>query len=132
MMALRLFCILVFDIERGAPPGCRLDFAQTQTWVTLPVLPMSRDVQTQRQSSKHRHHQTAFGNAMKEALRTGAGKKDHHLCGLNVATAVRSVGTIELYDAGCSGEQVRSPRCAARTLSAHALCACLLMTTARV
>jgi hypothetical protein len=130
MMALRLFCILVFDIERRAPPACKLDVAQTQTWVTLPVLPMSRDVQTQRQNSKHRHHQTAFGNAMKDALRTGAGKKDHHLSGLNVATAVRSAGCIELYDAGCSGEQVRTPSCAPRSACCHALCWCMLMNRA--
>ena len=116
-LALRVFCMLVFNVETNQPVATHLDMSDPATWLRLPLFPLSQDAERRR--GARRREQDTYGAAVKTALRDGAAVPAHRLSGLNLATEVRSKAAKEMLDGGMAINKVslRSPACVHRTLN---------------
>jgi hypothetical protein len=106
-IALRVFCMLVFNVETNEEVATHVDMSDPATWLRLPLFPLSKE--TERRRGSKQHERDTYGAAVKKALQEGAAVPDHRLSGLNVATEVRSKAAKEMLDGGMALPKVSRP-----------------------
>ena len=104
-VALRIFSMLVFNIETGAAVENPPDMAQVQSWLRLPLFPLVQDMNAGRRATRRQDKDT-FGSAVKTSLKEGSGMSRVRLHGLNVPSEVRSAATQHMFAAELALEEV--------------------------